>query len=249
MKHSEDPRSGQPLSLAALRRALSEERFRAYSTPQDRDELDSVSRYVWNVALACAAMPSLHALEVTLRNNLFNASRKIVDESRLRFVQVPCWLDADPTLLYDAEAEAVRNAKHVVRRTKKPMTPGRLISNLPFGFWVSLCRSPYEQGRPHGPGLWPKALAQAFPFLPKNHRTRHAVWTRLDEIREFRNRVFHHESIWNRDLPRSHRRLLEVLSWMNQGVANALHKVSNVEKTFREGPPRYRDLAESLVEP
>ena len=124
--------------MAALRLALSDERLAAYATPVDEDELDSVARYLWNVALAGAMGPGLHALEVTLRNNLFNASRRVVDETRLRFAEVPCWLDADPSLLYEREEVAVTDAKKTLRRAKKPMTPGRLVAALPFGFWVGL---------------------------------------------------------------------------------------------------------------
>jgi len=92
---------GQPiLSIGALRRALSEERLSAYSTSSDSDALDAAARYVWNGALATAMVPALHALEVTLRNNIFAASLKIVDEQALRFGEVPCWLDAEPSLLY-----------------------------------------------------------------------------------------------------------------------------------------------------
>jgi hypothetical protein len=77
---------GQPiLSIGALRKALSEERLSAYSTSSESDALDAAARYLWNGALAAAMVPALHALEVTLRNNLFAASLKIVDEQALRF--------------------------------------------------------------------------------------------------------------------------------------------------------------------
>jgi len=111
MKDGEDRRSNQPVSLVALRHALSEERLAAYGIAGDGDALDPVARYVWNLALTSALMPPLHMVEVTLRNNLFNASRRVVVESALRFVDVECWLDAEPTLLYEAEADAVRMAK------------------------------------------------------------------------------------------------------------------------------------------
>lgn len=80
-------------------------------------------------------------------------------------------------------------------------SPGRLLSKLSLGFWVGLCRSPYEQGRPSGPALWPAAIPIAFPFLPRDHRNRPAILQRLDGIRELRNRTFHHEAIGDRNLP------------------------------------------------
>jgi hypothetical protein len=39
--------SGQPLSIASLKVALSEERLAAYTLESDADELDGVARYLW----------------------------------------------------------------------------------------------------------------------------------------------------------------------------------------------------------
>jgi len=239
--------SDQPLSIAALRSALSVERLAAYATDEDSDQLDAVARYIWNVALACAIQPSLHALEITLRNNLFNGSRKIVDESRLSFREVPCWLDADPSLLLKREAQTVEEAKALLSREKKEMTPGRLISKLGLGFWVSLCQAPYDQGRPDGPRLWPEIVKYSFPFVAKQNRTRSIIFHRLNELRELRNRASHHEPIWDRNFGRAERRLLEVLSWMNRGMAEALQRISTVEEVHRAGPKQYRSLAQELV--
>lgn len=235
------------LTIGALRKALSQERLAAYATADDNDELDAVARYLWNGALATAMVPALHALEVTVRNNVYDASLRIVDHTALKFSSVSCWLDADPTLLLKNEEQSVKDALAVLRRGKKPLTPGRLISKLSFGFWVGLCGSPYEQGRKDGPGLWPKMIGLAFPFLPKEHRSRSAIRKRLDEHRELRNRVFHHEPIWDRNLDRSHARIVDTIKWMNQGVAEALEHVSIIEEVIAEGPAGYRKVAEDMV--
>ncbi|MDT8342113.1 MAG: hypothetical protein RQ751_11430, partial [Longimicrobiales bacterium] len=95
------------ISLGSLRRALSDERLAAYSTSHDTDEIDPIARYLWNAALATAMVPTLHALEITLRNNLYAGSLRIVDEASLTFREVTCWLDAEPTLLYEHEAANV----------------------------------------------------------------------------------------------------------------------------------------------
>ena len=94
------------LSVQSLRKALSDERLEAHRVPGDRDELEAVCRYLWNLALCAAIQPALHFLEVTLRNHIFDASRSVLDESRLRFDKVPCWLDASPSLLEAKERRA-----------------------------------------------------------------------------------------------------------------------------------------------
>lgn len=77
------------LSLAAVHKALSQQRLGAYATASDKDEIDRVARYLWNMALASALQGSLHVFEVTLRNAIYGASVKLIDTSKLRMPEVP----------------------------------------------------------------------------------------------------------------------------------------------------------------
>lgn len=239
--------SGQALSLKALQTAASAERLQAYATKEDSDELDAVSRYFWNVALATAIQPALHALEITVRNHLFSTSLKVVEHSKLKFITVPCWLDANPSLLEPSERKAVEDAKALLFG-KAPLTPGRLISKLGFGFWVSLCKRPYEQGRPSGPALWPAMAKQGFPFMKREDRSRAVIFHQLDSLRELRNRVSHHEPIWDRPLLKLHSEIIEALSWMNKGVAALISHVSELPLVYKAGSSAFRDQAAALVQ-
>ncbi len=200
------------LSIGSLRNALSTERLSAYAVPEDTDEVDSVARYLWNLALCSALQPALHTLEVTVRNHLFTVSKRIVDETTLSFDSIPCWLDAQPSLLVGREREAVEQAKKKIENRRSPMTEGRLVSILGFGFWVSLCKRPYEQGRKWGPRLWPELATKGFPHLPKAKRTRSQIFHALDPLRDLRNRVSHHEAVWDRKLNRSHQEIIDTIA-------------------------------------
>ena len=231
------------LSISSLRIALSAERLQAYATSADVDEFDSIARYQWNLALGVALQPGLHFLEICLRNHVFDVSRRIVDESRLKFKAVPCWLDANPSLLEQNEERAVENAKAILSEARKPPTVGRLISKLNFGFWLSLCKRPYEQGRASGPALWPALATEGFPFMKKELRTRAKIFHQLDQIRVIRNRISHHEPIWNRDIRHSQQAALESISWMNLGLAKALAEEASVESVIRTGLGEFRGVA------
>jgi hypothetical protein len=82
-----------------------------------------------------------------------------------------------------------------------------------LGFWVSLFNAEYERV------LW-KALRRAFPCMPKTDRKRKNVSTALNHLRNFRNRVFHHEPIsWDLQwLEEIHREMLTVISWINKDL-------------------------------
>ena len=234
--------------MPALRNALSEERLQAYDLPTDNDPLDGVARYLWNLSLTVRIQPALHALEITLRNHLFAHAARAIGSKFAKYQQIQCWLDADPTPLEGKEYESVRQAKDELARGNRPLTSGRLISKLGFGFWVSLCKRPYEQGRKTGPALWPAILSgTSFPGLPKANRNRALIFNTLDPIRALRNRVSHHEPIWDHDLKQKHTEILSALSWMNSGFASAVQAASPLEAEVDRGPAAYRPLAESLV--
>ena len=235
------------LSIESLRSALSAERLSAYALPEDTDEVDSVARYLWNLALCSALQPALHTLEVTVRNRLFKISRRIVDETRLSFDQIPCWLDAQPSLLADRERRAVEKAKETIARRGRPMTEGRLVSALGLGFWVSLCRRPYEQGRTDGPHLWPELATRGFPHLPDAKRTRLQIFYALDPLRDLRNRVSHHEAVWDRKLDRSHQNILETITWINRDLATTLQEHSPLPAVLDRGVAGFRAQAEAMI--
>ena len=234
------------LSIEGLRSVLSAERLHAYALPEDADEVDTVARYLWNLALCSALQPALHTLEITVRNRLFRISKRIVDESRLNFDKVPCWLDARPSLLADRERQAVDKAKETITRRTRPMTEGRLVSALGFGFWVSLCKRSYEQGA-GGPRLWPELATRGFPHLPKTRRTRSQIFHALDPLRDLRNRVSHHEAVWDRKLNRRHQDIVETIGWINRDLATTLQAHSPLPTVLDRGVAGFRAQAEAII--
>ena len=235
------------LSIGSLRSALSAERLSAYARPEDTDEVDSVARYLWNLALCSALQPVLHTLEVTVRNHIFKISSRIVDETTLSFDKVPCWLDARPSLLADRERQAIEQAKTTIGMRGSPMTEGQLVSVLGFGFWVSLCKRPYEQGRTGGPRLWPELATRGFPHLPKTKRTRSQIFHALDPLRDLRNRASHHEAVWDRKLNRSHQEILETIAWINRDLAATLKAHSPLPAVLDKGVAGFRAQAEAII--
>ncbi len=90
-------------------------------------------------------------------------------------------------------------------------------------------------------------LNTGFPFLPKAKRTRSQIYHRADRLREVRNRVSHHEPIWDRDMAAAHTEVLETIGWMNSGLANALMPLAPLPGVFAAGHVSYRETAGQLV--
>ncbi len=241
------PGSTQALiSLAALERAFSPERLEAYRRDGDRDETDGLSRYLWNLALANAIQPALHTLEVSFRNEIARAAAKLTSDRRYTVDQIPSWLDARPSMLMDNEFAKVQRAKMDLTDPKS-RTEGHLIAKLDFGFWVALCRDSYSDLHGDGPRLWDRALTMVCKRRPDDVTTRAQIFHRFNPIRKFRNRVAHHEPIWDREYLAEHEYILESLAWMHPKLADAVRETSPAVSTFREGMQAYRRHAETLL--
>ncbi|HEU0015048.1 MAG TPA: hypothetical protein VFQ45_15270 [Longimicrobium sp.] len=238
----------QPLiSLAALERAFSPERLRAYRLPSDADETDGLARYLWNLALADAIQPALHVLEVAFRNEISRAAAKLTSGRRYAFDRIPSWLDAKPSMLLEHEQAKVARAKEQLGTDPRSQTEGHLIAKLDFGFWVALCRHPYADWRASGPRLWPRTLELAFRARPAAATTQSHILHRFDPVRRFRNRVAHHEPVWDRDYLRQHDYILESIGWMSPKLAEATRVLSPAVRAYERGAEAFRPHAEVLL--
>lgn len=212
-----------------LRRALSSGRLERYR-PKGGDDLAMAAHYVWNMELCRELYQPLGALEVVLRN--------AVHETLRRHYGMDDWYDhggANPKApaLLKNEEQSVDTAKKEIRRDKKreiaqgidPVTPGRVIAALRFGFWTSLLDSAYGTS-PKGPQFWTPTnglLTQVLPHAGTyytEHRGR--VHRRFNDLRILRNRVFHYEPICygialegGRFVPLTdlHTQLIEAIGW------------------------------------
>ncbi|HEU4562416.1 MAG TPA: hypothetical protein VFS20_31590 [Longimicrobium sp.] len=239
--------SAQLITVNAIQRALSATRLSKYYRNEAGDgDVEAVARYLWNLALQAALVPALHAAELTIRNAVFDASVKVANLRGRRFNEIACWLDARPTLLYRNEAEAVDEAKDQLRSNPKSMTPGHLVAKLSFGFWVNLLNASYEQGRSNGPALWPAGLKE-FHGIPGPERNRADMRLRFDTVRRFRNRVAHHEPIWDQAPEADYTYMLQTLRYLNPGMERAVAATCLFPTVMADGEKAYLETAERLL--
>jgi hypothetical protein len=208
----------QAISLATLKRGLSEPRLEAYRLRPDDSPKAVFGRYRFNVALCESFYYPLHLLEVLLRNTLH---RSIATH----YANNAAWYDRIPAVLMPREQDAIYKAKEMLRKGGKPEEADRLVAELSFGFWASLLGTDYEQV------LWPRLLVSAFPRIPRGIRTRKRIAHRLHSIRLLRNKAFHFEKICMRpDLRQIHEEILETISWIEPEFL----KIPPVGETFIE---------------
>jgi hypothetical protein len=183
-----------------------------------KDPVDVVlSRYKYNLALSEALYPTLSLLEVALRNQIDKALTQSstadwLSEEWSGWVRTPGMKKKG---LPNPEKESILKAKQSLFRNSGDWSYGKLIAELNFGFWVGMFKSYYHTS------LWnkkSKPLTIAFPnsasLSPK------AVYTTLDTIRQLRNRVAHHEPIFDSPkLYENHEKIMLVICWLGDDLA------------------------------
>ena len=197
--------------LTELESTLSPQRLSTYvRAVPEHDKEQALRLYIWNIALSSAFYGMLQGLEVTMRNTM---------HKQLAATYGSAWYDNSLIGLDDGGMKRIRTAKsRLARSGRKRISPAQVVAGLSFGFWVSLLghggriaelnrRANYEMT------IWRPALRQAFPTARALTRKRaHAA---LDELRILRNRIAHHEPIFNRQHKVDYQLILTVTGWIS----------------------------------
>lgn len=201
-------------------KTISDQRLKSYCPKGDFSDLPLVfARYRKNILLCESFYPSLHFLEISLRNSIHTAISASMGDH---------WLKNDK-ILRGTEVRKVQEAIQMLQDQRKPETVGGIIAELNLGFWVSLFDSYYDK-------LWNQKprLKTVFPNLNATERTRVDISPRIQKIRKLRNRVFHYEPIWHwKDLSEQHDLLVEVIKWMSLDVRVLLDDLDRFHEVFK----------------
>jgi len=204
-----------------LEAAISPERLSAYGQDQP-GPCTVMARYLWNIAICESLYSPLQMFEVALRNAIHNAMSAL------------CGADTwyDTATLTPWGYQQVGDAKQKIAKAGKPVTPGRVVAELHFGFWTSMFEDHYERDSP----FLPAGIKKVFPQLVKSLHNRKGIKARLERIRQLRNRVFHHERIihW-KDLPDQHAGIIETLGWVSPELSEMVLKLDRFLETHKAG--------------
>jgi hypothetical protein len=202
--------------LTALEKTLSAERMKPYMLLAANDRRLALKLYEWNTGLSESFYGLLQGLEVALRNAMHTAMSNAYQRQD--------WYEMCP--LSDPHKDTIRKAKARILGDNKSLVPGKVVSELTFGFWVVLTSPPYAQS------LWDKFLHKA--FVKKLGRK--AIHKRLDKIRKLRNRVAHHESILDRNLKDDFSLIVQTVHWICPVTAEWLKANNSFHFRYAQKP-------------
>lgn len=205
---------------------ISSSRLKSYETLIDGkiEPEQLIGLYNWNKAISSALYPIFQCLEVSLRNAIHTEASKEFSGSDWfdRIVKKASdekFLDEikkDPALAgkyyrsgvvgyskrskgkgrWSSHLESqLRGAKKRLVNSQKTITADGIVADTMFGFWTGLFEAKFRDVT-SSDTLWPQLEKRVFPYTEPALRESTVLYKKLDEIREVRNRLSHHEPIW-----------------------------------------------------
>jgi len=155
------------------------------------DDEHAVLLHEWNSALSFSMMATIQILELSLRNHIHDTlSAYFGTRDWWGNLQGSRW-SASSNLL-PPQTDDINNAITVSGRRSKGVTSGGVISELSFGFWLSLLGPSYDNPS-GGIAHWRNCLHTVFDKAGRIGRK--DAYAELERIVRLRNRCAHHEPI------------------------------------------------------
>ena len=202
-------------------------RMRKYQNACAGDKRKTMQLYRYNLRLCQRFYGALNLLEVMLRN--------AINEHYIAYYSDPDWIvnQADCGKLLEYNKDEIRQTEAGYRK-RGIYKNDKMVASLTMGFWTKLfSKKRYKRGG--------KTLLQIFPNKRKG-KNQADIYKDLTHIREFRNRIAHHEPICfdgigniSTAFARSHYQLIcEYIGYMGQQPDNVIRWTEKPDKILNQ---------------
>jgi hypothetical protein len=217
------PFSCVPDTFSAIQRTLSPARLARYLPAANGNKHLAFRLYVWNARLCEAIYFPLQTAEVAARNAIqLPVGKRFGD----RWFENPKFINLLPDRMKQELAECVRKEG---KKRGLALTQDHIIANLSFGFWANLMTKAYENH------LWVNGVKQSFPGIKPNDN-RESIYSKLDEMRGFRNDIMHHYAIFDRSPQKRFKTVLEIIELVCSETHWLTIELSRVSKVINDRP-------------
>lgn len=203
------------MDFKTSQKIFSAARMGKYANACSGDKRKTMLLYRYNLRLCQRFCGVLNLFEVMLRN--------AINEHYRAYYSNPDWIvnQADTGRLLEFNMDEIKQTETSYRR-RGIYNNDKMVASLTMGFWTKLfSKKRYKRGG--------KSLLRIFPNKVKG-KSQSDVYKDLTHIREFRNRIAHHEPICfdgygniNTDFARKHYQLIrDYISYMGQRPDNVI---------------------------
>lgn len=187
-----------------LEKVLSPERLSTYKNAMNSNLEKAIRLYQWNADISGAFLPVLQVLEVTIRNAIAEA---------IELVYGPNWASEQSFILSLPDNKEQRQPLQKAAR-KHPGSTGKVIAEMNFIFWQKMFT------RRFAGNIWNTHFSHIFPNTSTATVSISTLYNELDSIRRLRNRIAHHEPIFNRNLADDLDQILRIISYRNSSASD-----------------------------
>ena len=177
--------------ISEIRRAISSPRISTYDAAIPGDAASALALYTWNAQISAAFMLPLHFVEVLTRNAAAEGIETVYG------ARWPWSHGFEQSLQSPPPKSHSYNPRRDLTSTRSGRpTAGKVIPEVKFVFWQKMFTARYDQR------LWDQQILSLFPNASGSAPSdvRQKIYDHLEHIRNFRNRVAHHEPIFSRNL-------------------------------------------------
>jgi hypothetical protein len=208
--------------MAVLIRRLSPERLGPYVTAAGGDVSVALRLYLWNAEVSAALATTVGHVEVLLRNAMHE---NLTAWSIRQFAEPRWYLDVGHLLQPRAMSDVRLARQRAVRGGRQGELPGRVVAELSLGFWRFLLANHYDRT------LWRTTLHEVFPG-----RSRRVVRDAVEVLHLARNRMAHHEPMFNRPVADIHAAAIALAGWICPIAGAWVERHCRVASVLRDRP-------------
>ena len=209
--------------IPTIESAINPNRLRRYMPAAHQEIYKAFQFYMWNCALSEAFYLSLHFAEILCRNAVQKALVFKIGED---WFQHGLFLKLlDPR--FRSELAGVITDERAAHGDK--MTQHHIASGLTFGFWEHLTTKRFDRL------IWSRGTSHNFPGAHFSIK-RQDLHDRIESVRRWRNRIAHHQAIFDKDPMRKHQETLDLINWVCGTTGAWVSSLSRVPVVLAQRP-------------
>ncbi len=124
-------------------------------------------------------------------------------------VEGETWYDLPQYQANGFQPDMLAKARKDLADANKQETSGAIVAALTFGYWTAMLGKEYEN-------LWQTVLKDIARREDGKGLRRKDFTKSLGAIRTLRNRLAHHETVLHWDLPKHHRNIMQMITWLSR---------------------------------
>jgi abortive infection bacteriophage resistance protein len=209
--------------MTAIETAIQRERLARYRLVKGGSIEHALNMYLWNCTLCQAFHTPLHFAEVLHRNAI---------NQQLTAKLGPLWFENTTfkrLLGQRTEQELIRTIERERQQHGTNLTVHNIVSALPLGFWEQMTTRAFRRI------LWPHGVQNVFRHTDRSTTT-DDITTAIRRVRLWRNRIAHHEAIFDKNPLDMHQQTLKLIHWVCPVTAAWVESISSVPDAFRLRP-------------